>query len=553
MTPQEFADLLAAPEGSRLEFKEARDRYDFEDLVRYCVALANEGGGKVILGVTNLRPRRVLGTSAFAEPGRTEAGLFERLGRRVPVEECSHDGQRVLIVHVPPRLPGTAWSDRATYWMRTGEALVPMTDDQLRLIHAEVAPDFSAQVCAEASVVDLDPSAIAEFRRRWSRREGNPRIHAWPDEEVLRNAELLRDGQITNAALLLFGTRAGLTRHIPQAEVVFEYRSAEAAGPAQDRAEFREGLLAFHDRLWERVNQRNDRQSYQDGLFRVEVPTFDESVIREAILNAVSHRDYRLGGSVFVRQFARRLEVTSPGGFPPGITPENVLDEQNPRNRRLAEALGRCGLIERAGQGMNLMFELSVRQSKPLPDLAGSAAHEVRLTLRGSVTNPAFLRFIERVGEDTLAGFDTRDLLVLDRLQREEPVPDDLRSRLPRLVQAGVVESIGRGRGTRYLLSRRFYAALGRRGMYTRRRGLDREHNKALLLRHLHDQAGAGSPMAELQQVLPGQSRAQLKRLLDELRGEGLVRLEGQRRWARWFAEDIRNGPAATGNGPSEP
>lgn len=553
MTPEEFADLLAAPEGSRLEFKEARDRYDFEVLVRYCVALANEGGGKIVLGVTNLRPRRVVGTSAFVEPGRTEAGVFERLGRRVPIEEYRHGGQRVLIVHVPPRLPGTAWSDRGTYWMRTGEALVPMTDDQLQRIHAEVAPDFSAQICAEASIIDLDSAAIAEFRRRWSRREGNPRIDAWSDEDALRNAELLRDGHITNAALILFGTRAGLTRHIPQAEVVFEYRSAEAAGPAQDRAEFRQGLLAFHDRLWERVNQRNDRQSYQDGLFRMDVPTFDESVIREAILNAVSHRDYRLGGSVFVRQFARRLEVTSPGGFPPGITPENVLDEQNPRNRRLAEALARCGLIERAGQGINLMFELSVRQSKPLPDFAGSAAHEVRLTLRGNVTNPAFLRFIERVGEETLGGFDTRDLLVLDRLQREEPVPDHLRSRVPRLLQAGVVESIGRGRGTRYLLSRRFYAALGRRGMYTRRRGLDREHNKALLLRHLQDQGGAGSPMAELQQVLPGQSRAQLKRLLDELRREGLVRLEGQRRWARWFAEDLRNGPAAAGNGPSEP
>jgi ATP-dependent DNA helicase RecG len=116
----------------------------------------------------------------------------------------------------------------------------------------------------------------------------------------------------------------------------------------------------------------------------------------EAILNTVCHRDYRLGGSVFVRQFSRRLEVISPGGFPPGITTENILDQQNPRNRRLAEALSKCGMIERAGQGMNIMFERSVMQSKPLPDFTGSAAHEVRLTLHGIVTNAAFIRFLEK-------------------------------------------------------------------------------------------------------------------------------------------------------------
>lgn len=546
-SPEEFAGLLETDEGGRLEFKEARNRYEFDHLVQYCVGLANEGGGKIILGVANKRPRHVVGTGAFPEPGRTEAGIFERIGRRVPIEEYRHDGQRVLIVHVPARLPGTAWSDRGTYWMRAGEALLPMRDDQLQRIHAEVAPDFSAEACPGATLADLDGGAIEEFRARWARRESNARIETWTDEQTLRSAELLREGHISNAALLLFGVRAALTRYLPQAEMVFEYRSAEAAGPAQDRTEFREGFLLFHDRLWDRVNQRNDRQSYQDGFFRVDVPTFDESVIREAILNAVCHREYRLGASVFVRQFVRRVEVISPGGFPPGVTADNILDEQNPRNRRLAEALGRCGLIERAGQGMNLMFERSVRQSKPLPDFTGTVPHEVRLVLRGNVTNPAFLRFLERVGEETLVSFDTRDLLVLDRLQREEAVPGDLRPRLRRLAEAGVVESIGRGRGTRYLLSRRFYAAIGQAGVYTRRRGLDREESKALLLRHLRDHAVVGSQMSELQQVLPTRSRAELKRLLNDLRQEGHARLEGARRLARWFAvawpDDVPRAP----------
>jgi ATP-dependent DNA helicase RecG len=534
-TAEEFNRFLSAAEGDRLEFKAAQNRYGFDELVRYCVALANGGGAKMILGVTDSRPRRVVGTSAFPEPGRTETDVFGRTGHQVRIEEYLHEGGRVLIVHVPGRSPGTAWSERGTYWTRVGESLIPMTDDQLRTVHNEVASDFSAAAAAGVTLADLDPAAIAEFRHRWARRTGSERISSWNDIETLQNAELLQDGALTNAAVLLMGTGRCLNEHLPQAEVIFEYRSSEAAGPAQERVEFREGFLLFHDRIWGRINQRNDRQSYQDGLFRAEVLTFDEGVIREALLNAVAHRDYRLGGSVFVRQYSRRLQVTSPGGFPPGVTPTNLLDEQNPRNRRLAEALARCGLVERAGQGVNLMFERSVMQSKPLPDYSNTAAHEVRVTLYGSVTNPAFLRFIERVGQETLSGFSTGDLLVLDRLQKDEPIPEELRVRLPRLVQIGVVETIGRGRGTRYLLSRRFYAAMGQAGAYTRRRGLDREANKALLLQHLGHRATAGCPMSELEQVLPSQSRAQLKRFLDELRVERRVHLVGRRRWARWY------------------
>lgn len=535
-TPAEFEALLSEPEGRRLEFKAARNRYDFDELVRYVVAIANEGGGTIVLGVSDSRPRRVLGTRAFPEPGRTEGGIFERLGRRVSVETLEYTGHRILLVHVPPRLPGEAWHERGTYWMRAGESLVPMPDDELRLIHAESAPDFSADPLDDLSLEELDPDAIQEFRRRWALREGNARIETWSAEELLQNAEMMVGGRLTRAALLLLGTEAAVRRRLPQAEIVFEYRSSEAAGPPQDRAEFQAGFLLTQDRLWEALSRRNDRQSYQDGLFRAEVPTFDEAVVREAVLNAFCHREYRLGGSLFVRQYPRRLEVISPGGFPPGVTRENILDQQNPRNRRLADALRRCGLVERAGQGVNLMFERSVRQSKPLPEYREAGPHAVHLVVHGNVTNPAFLGFIERVGEERLASFDTRDLLILHRLQANEPVPEELRARLPRLLEIGVVESVGRGRGARYLLSRRFYSAMGQRGVHTRRRGLGREEHKALILRHLREHGRQeGVALGELQEVLPSRSRHQLNQMLSELRDEGLVRLEGQRRWARWF------------------
>ena len=108
----QIARWLSEPEGERLEFKSARNHFHFEKLVDYCVALANEGGGIILLGATDERPRQVVGTNAFSEPGRTEAGLYQHLHHRVPVEEKLYHGNRLLIVHVPSRLPGTAWQCR---------------------------------------------------------------------------------------------------------------------------------------------------------------------------------------------------------------------------------------------------------------------------------------------------------------------------------------------------------------------------------------------------------------------------------------------------------
>ena len=530
---EQIAQWLTEPEGERIEFKSALNNFHFEKLVDYCVALANEGGGKIILGVTDRRPREIVGTNAFTEPGRTEAGLYEQLRHRVPIEETRYQDKRLLIVHVPSRLPGTAWQHDGRYLRRAGDGVVPIQDHELRLMHAETGPDYSAEV-SKAALSDLSPPAIAEFRHRWARKTANARVAEWSDEQLLTNAELFVDGRPNIAALVLLGSREALGHHLAQAEIVFEYRSSEASGPAQDRIEFREGFFLFYDILWQRINQRNDRQSYQDGLFRYDIPTFDETAVREALLNAVAHRDYRLGGSIFLRQFPRRLEVISPGGFPPGITAENILDQQNPRNRRLAEALGRCGLIERSGQGMNLMVEVAIRQSKPLPNFAGSADHEVRLTLEGTVQDPAFLRFLERVGDERLRSFSTHDFLVLDTLRQEKALSPTLSARLPALIEAGVVEAHGRGRGTRYLLSRGLYAAIGKKGAYTRRRGLDRGTNKELLYKHICDNDAEGSPLSDLKQVLPALSSKQVQTLLLQLRDEQRIRLVNARRWARW-------------------
>jgi ATP-dependent DNA helicase RecG len=544
----EFDAWLKAEEGARFEFKEAKTNFHFDRLVQYAAAIANEGGGKIILGVSDKKPRRVVGTAAFDNVERTKQGLIERIRLRIDVEEFSHPNGRVVIIHVPARPLGMPVHDKGTYWMRSGDALVPMAQDMLKRIFEETGPDFSAEICRGATLSDLDTAAIEDFRQRWMRHSGNTALAGMPIEQLLSDAELVIRGQVTYAALILFGTHAALGKHLAQAEVIFEYRSNESSIPAHQRVEYRKGFFSYYEDLWRDVNSRNDRQSYQDGLFRLEIQTFDEQVVREAILNAVSHRDYRLGGSVFVRQFPRRMEIVSPGGLPAGITPQNILDRQSPRNRRIAEAFVRCGLIERSGQGINRMFEQSIKQSKPLPDFTGSDEYQVHLVLRGEVQDIVFVRFLEKLGAERLASFGTHDFLVLDHVRNERPIPESLRERLDRLLEFGVIERVGRGRGTRLMLSRPLYAAMGATGAYTRKRGLDHETNKALLLKHLMDSGTKGCPLSELQQVLPQLLPRQIQRLIHELYEEKKVRLEGQRRWARWFFVAPSSHPAG-GNG----
>jgi len=337
----------------------------------------------------------------------------------------------------------------------------------------------------------------------------------------------------------MLGTPNGLGRHLAQAETVFEYRSSEGSVSYQQREEFRRGFLLYLDELWSLINLRNEVHVYQDGLFRRQVSTFNEAAVREAMLNALAHRDYRLGGSVFVRQYPKRLDIVSPGGFPPGVTAENLLWRQAPRNRRIAEVMAKCDLVERSGQGANLIFEACIQEGKALPDYSDSDDYQVAIVLRGEVQDESFLSFLERVGAETLARFTTDDFLLLDAVHREAPIRERLRGQIPTLLDLGVIESKGRGRGTKYLLSERFYRFAGKPGAYTRKKGLDRETNKTLLLRHIERNKSFGSPLRDLQEVLPSLSKKQIQHLLNEMKGEGRVHVRGRTRAALWYPSSL--------------
>jgi ATP-dependent DNA helicase RecG len=517
-------------EDERLEFKSARNKYDFEELTRYCVALANEGGGRIILGVSDKRPRQVVGTKAFDQPERTCSGLNQRLHLNIDFEEVIHPKGRVLAFHVPHRPAGVAIQWDGQFWVRDGDSLVGMSSDRLREIFAEAGHDFSADFCEGLTIADLVPGAIEEFRRRWVAKSGNAQLATLSHAQLLSDIGVVNGVRVTYAALILLGSREAVRTHLAQAEVVYEYRINDASGPAGERHEFQEGFFAWFDMLWEHINGRNINQHFQEGPFVLDMTTFDERPIREAILNAVSHRNYQLGGSVFIRQYADRIEFDSPGGFPVEIRLDNILHRQAPRNRRIAEVFALCGLVERAGQGVNLMYESAIRQSKMKPDFSRTDQYTVSLTLSGRMRNPAFVQFLRQFDAQTLESLSTDDWLTLDALSHEEPLSDGLLPRAEHLLQLGMIVRVGNGR---FILNEPYYRFQHREETFRRLR--EGEGRKELLESRIAEHAVDGVAIGDLQPLLPELNRDQVRRLLDELRREDRVHFRGEKRWTRWY------------------
>ena len=531
MVSEKLSRLLKAPEGANVEFKEAKNSFDRKELFRYCVALANEGGGELVLGVTDAMPRQAVGTRAFGDLDDTRNAVYQSTRLNVEILEDTSAGGRVLIFAIPSRPMGIALEYEGRFLMRRGSSLVSMTIDRLQAIIEETVPDFSAEVCPGATLSDLSPEAIDKFRHLWGQQPDRSHLLDLPDRQLLEDAELLVDGGVTRAALILLGTAKSLSRYVADAEIIFEYRHAEEDIDPAVRESFREGLFLYIDRLWALVNLRNEVYPYQMGMVRRDIPSFREEVIREALLNGVCHRDYRYRESIFVRQFPGLIEVESPGGLLPGVTIENMLFKRAWRNRRIAEALEKADLIERSGQGVDRMWRLAILDGKLPPDYSRTDDHHVYLRLHGTIHDPALLRFLEEVGAERYRTFSAMDFAVLHFVSQEQEIPKDFKGRANGLVEQGILERVGR----KFIFARRYYEMRGEAGVHTRKRGLDRETNLFLVRNHLRSCGVKGCVLAELQLVLPHVKPRMLSSYLEELKRRGQARVIGKTKGARWY------------------
>ncbi|WP_038058647.1 ATP-binding protein [Thermus amyloliquefaciens] len=408
MTWEELLERLSAGQDERTLF--LPQDLSPEELARYAAGLANHKGGTLFLGVSP--EGRVLGASEI-HPLQITHALFQLTqGLLLPyVEVVEGPEGKVLALHLPQSPSAIAvGAGRVPFW--DGKRLT-----ELKLGQALPDPDFTAQVLPAASLSDLDPVEVLRLRRILEERGSN--LAALPDLELLFALGLLErvegEEKPTVAGLLLAGTPLALRRLLPQAEVSYYFHEGE------EGYTFREDILrpipALLERLRDLIQARNRVRYLTVGLFRLEVWDFDGEVYREALLNALVHRDWQSPDAIQVHHRRDRLEISNPGGFPPGITPENVLRHPpKRRNPRLAEALYRLGYVERAGSGVDKMYRLLLKYGKEPPEYR-LFPEALTLVLYNPELDEAFVREIAEA-QERLGGFSLDHLIVVGHLRR---------------------------------------------------------------------------------------------------------------------------------------
>jgi ATP-dependent DNA helicase RecG len=372
ITPQQIDALLTVrSEHEQLEFKVAQNRFDFEELVDYCVALANEGGGRMILGVSDKIPRRVIGTAAFDLPERTVAGIHERLHLKITFDEVAHPHGRVLVFSVPSRPMGQPIHCKGRYLMRAGGTLVPMTPDQLKRIFAEGEPDWFAQPAKGAAGPDevialLDTQAYFDLLKLPYPTKRGGVLEKLQGENLI--GKTARGWTISNLAAVLLakkldGFSLSLARKAPRVVI---YDGTGKLLTKSDRAENRGYAVGFEE-LVEFVHDAAPRNRYIEQAIRDEVKMFPKQALRELIANALIHQDFLASGtSVMIELYFDRVEISNPG-VPP-IRVERFIDEYRSRNERLADLMRRLGICEEKGSGVDKVVSAAEMYQLPAPD-----------------------------------------------------------------------------------------------------------------------------------------------------------------------------------------
>ena len=528
MNRDEFSKLLKKPEGLKIEFKEAKNQISRDnDLPDYCAALANEGGGKLILGVNNSGV--VVGTVAFGGTyNQLSNELLKKLGIRVDVEELHYDDKRILVFHVPERpfigRPVKS-TGKYTYPMRAGESLVEMDEQTLRKILNEGEPDFSNRIVPSFAMQDVDLEALNNFKVRWAEKAARKDYLEFPPERILRSIGILTDQGLSYAGLILFGKKEIIDRLIPCNEIIFEWRGDAAKTQHDFRVAWREPIFKILDEIWKVINARNLRIPFQEGLFQREIFAFNEKAVREALLNAVTHRDYSVNGrSIFIKASPQEFFIESPGGFPLGITLENILEKSYWRNRCIAEVFEKAELVERAGQGMNDIFESAIREGKGMPNFSGSDAYSVVLRIPAQVRDKDFILFLERVAKEKQIIFSFDEIYELEKI-REQQTIDKVKNKV-KFIKMGIIEKIGKTNDSKYILSHKYYVFEGKLGTYTRLKGVSRDKRKELILTHL-SKNGEGR-LSEFKDIFPELKAMDISNLLRELKNDGKIVHKGK-------------------------
>ena len=547
--------LALVQEGERydVEFKgEERERLSDGDLVENVVCLANGRGGHLLVGVeddgriTGARPRH----GTLTDPRRIEALVSNSTVPGVPAtaQVLTVAGAEVLVVEVPA-MAGPV-SNRAGLFRRRAiggdgrPACVPFHFHEMQAAQAARGVlDPSALPVSEATWDDLDPLEFERLRQTIQRNPGRAdrSLLALADAEIARALGLGTGGtdqveRVHMAALLLLGREESLRRLVPTHEAAFQVLSGTRV-VVNDF--FHAPLIRLADEFARRFDARNDGQEIAVGFVSVNVPDYSRDGFREALHNALVHRDYSSRGATHVQWHDDRIEVSSPGGFIEGVTLDNLLvTAPRPRNPVLADAFKRIGLVERTGRGVDTIYEGQLRYGRPAPDYTLSTDHTVHVVLHGGAANLALARwFIER--ESLQQPVSVEDMILVNAAEHERQIdadraavllqrsPTQARALLERLVERGVLEGRGTLRRRAYGLAPATYRALGTPEAHTRSRDFEPIQQEQMVLQYVRAHGRITRREAAGLCQLDGRDA---RSLLERLAERGELAMRGQKR-----------------------
>lgn len=494
-------------ESEHLDFKPSHGpKEDLKVACEYAVCFANAGGGVVVFGVADKvkgRAQAIQGTQGH-DVDVFKRGIYDgtRPGIDAEVFELSvpEGTGRLLVVRVPEGSQKPYGTAAGLFKQRVGKNCMPL--DRVVFQRAQVASaalDWSGEPAQGVTLSELDPLQIERARQVLRSKAPSSGLLDLPDLAFLQGLEAVRDGRVTHTGLLLFARREVLARCCPQAQFHYVLHDSETTVARNDID--RLPLLEAVERMEQVfVGPLNPEKEIELGLFKMRIPQYPIEGVREAVLNALTHRDYLNPGEILVRHSAQELVVTSPGGFVAGITPDNILrHEAAPRNRTLANALVKLRLVESSGIGRRRIFRSALVFGKRRPQYQ-TDGYSVTLRLFNRATHDAVAQVVARLDAEG-AEVSLDHLLVLDALMGQ-PFIDSVEVaqvlQLPRdearlvleamcMPPLNLLERKGHTPAATFHLAKGVATALKGKVAYTRTRGLNPVRYAEMVREYLRD------------------------------------------------------------------
>ena len=547
MTITEFEQVLSKGENLTVEFKtwiHAKDMRERISLaVDELVAFANAKGGTVYMGVED--DGTVTGCNRYDMQkimesiyDRTRPALFTE------IEVIRYEGKDVLAI--------TAERDGTTYATSDGRCLKrlgknskPYYPDEMSHKYASIqSPDFSGQILTDSTVEDINVLEIYNLKEKLKMRDPKSSLPELEDMSFLRDLGLIKEDEgidrLTIAGLLFVGKETAINRLLPQAEVIYLHYSEDNMEEYDSRLDLKQPIISVIDRLTEKIQNTNKIVNVQVGLFRLEVEDFSEKVFQEALFNALSHRDYLNMGAVYVKHYPDRIVIENPGAFPEGVNENNIITHPStPRNKLIAETLQRLKYVQRTGQGVDIIFREMISSGKPYPQY--HAYNEaVSLTIFSAIDDVNFVKFIASEQDKLQKILPLPELMILRYLTDNKKI---MLSEVQGLTQLPIAEArkscnnlmrdglVGLS-GKEYMLTAKVYDAIKSDVEYTQDIVIRYVKAKSLIEEYLQS---AKFITNEKIRELCGFTRQQARITLDKMRDEGILRLEGKGRAARYY------------------